>query len=112
MALLSLVLPAMIGMINRKVSDSELRFWISFVICLIAGVGFNFLEHAGDYSGLLPMDIANTMAESVLVMTGLVKLSFEALWDSNTVGRILNTPQDKKGVADTPLQVLDLKNNS
>lgn len=110
MALIAFFLPALIGMINRKVNNSDTRFWVSFLACALVGVGFNALVNGAEYGSMLPIQIADSVAESILVMIGLVKLSFEAVWDNKALGKAL--PDDVIKGEKSPLQALGLKNLS
>jgi hypothetical protein len=108
MALIAFFLPALIGMINRKVNNSDTRFWVSFFVCATVGAGFNALVNGAEYAGMTPVSIADSVAESILVMIGLVKLSFEGFWDNKAIGKAL--PEEVIEGNKSPLQAFGLKN--
>lgn len=108
MALIAFFLPALIGTINRRVNNSDVRFWVSFMACAFVGAVFNALVNGAEYSSMTPIAIADSLAESILVMVGLVKLSFEAIWDNKAVGKVL--PDEVVKGEKSPLQALGLKN--
>jgi len=87
MALISLVLPFLIGVINKKVSDEDLNFLISLLVCTIFGVFLNFVEHNGIYVDMDMLGIFESMAQSVLVMTGLTNISYRVIWNNKAVGK-------------------------
>lgn len=108
MALIAFFLPALIGTINRRISNSDTRFWVSFLACAFVGAVFNALANGNHYGTMQPIEIADSLAESILVMIGLVKLSFEAIWDNKAVGKAL--PDEVIKGEKSPLQAFGLKN--
>lgn len=99
------LLPALIGTVNKHVTNSSARFWISTLIAAVVGIAVNFLEHNGllGYNTLSPLEIANSLAESIMAMVGMVKLSFEAVWNNESLGKKLPNTNE------TILERLDLK---
>lgn len=108
MALVSFFLPALIGTINRKINNSDARFYVSFLVCSFFGAALNALVNGGQYGSMTPLAIADSIAESVLVMIGLVKLSYEVIWDNKAIGKAL--PDEVIKGEKSPLQALGLKN--
>lgn len=99
-------LPALIGTINKNISNSGQRFWVSTVLCVLFGIIVNFIEHNGfpGYLGYSYLDVANSFGESTMFMIGMVKLSYEAVFNNEYIGNFL--PNGDK----TILEKLDLKN--
>lgn len=106
MFLIGFLLPALIGLVTRFIKDSDGRFWASSFICAIFGIGYNYLEMNGSYSGLTMMEIADTLAQSVMAMIGLVKLSYELFWNNQSIGKALTSGEK------SPLEGLNLKNDT
>lgn len=106
MFLVGFFLPAIIGLITRYIKDPDGRFWASAFICAVIGTGLNFLEHNGVYSGLTMMQIADDLGKSVASMIGIVKLSYELVWNNKAVSLLV---PDNILDAESPLHKLDLK---
>ena len=77
--LLGFFLPPVIDLINRKILDSDKRFWTSVLVCVVAALGFNFIENGGafgDFEGI---------KNSVFVVFGLAQLSYKGVWEKSNV---------------------------
>lgn len=44
--LIGFILPPIIDLVNSKVPNTKLRFWIAFVICAVIGVAIKYKELA------------------------------------------------------------------
>lgn len=107
MIIIGMLLPALIGTVTKESTSKKARFWISFGFCALFGFGVNFLERNGVYTGTM-IDIANSIATSIIAMTGIVKLSYEGIWDNQAVGKAL--PDTIVKGNQTPLDALGLTN--
>ena len=90
-SLIGFLLPPLIDLINRKVGDSDARFWIAIGICLVVGVGFEYISNGMAFIGIEPT------VSSMFEMIGIAQLSYKALWEDNK----LRTKLDLKAT-DTP----------
>lgn len=87
MELLGILLPIVIDLFNRKIADSDLRFWVSVFICALVGTGLNFLETQFVFaSAKLAFD---SLSSSILVVFGLAQLSYKGLWENSKVRNVL-----------------------
>ena len=100
-------LPALIGTINRRVHNSDLRFWISALIAALVGVIVNFIQHNGivGYTELTLLQTVESFAESIMAMIGMSKISFEGFWANDEVGKAI-----PNGKEETVLKRLNLSN--
>lgn len=106
MFLVGFFLPAIIGLITRYIHDQDGRFWASAIVCALMGIGINFVEHNGIYTGLTMLQIVDDMGKSIAAMIGIVKLSYELVWNNKAVSMLVpNSVLDQE----SPLQKLDLK---
>lgn len=108
MGIIALVLPVLIALVNKKIADSIIRFLISFLVCSIVGTVMNFIAQNGSYTGMSLQDIADSISNSILVLTALTNISYQLVWDNPAVGKLLN-PEKGFQTQDTPLQQLNLK---
>ena len=81
MELIGLLLPILIDLINRKINDSDLRFWVSVGICAIVGIFLNWI--ATSFSFTSAMEAFNSLTSSVMEVFGLAQLSYKALWENS-----------------------------
>lgn len=105
--LVGFLLPALIGTVTKYIKNSDGRFWTSVVIAALFGIIINFIYHNGvvGYSGQSLIEITNGFAESIMAMVGMVKLSYEIVWNNPDVGKLL--PDSKKD--ESVLDRLELK---
>lgn len=99
-------LPAIIGLITRYIKDPDGRFWASSFVCVMVGIALNFVEHNGVYTGLTMMQIVDDGGKSIAAMIGIVKLSYELVWNNKAMSLLVPDQILKK---ESPLQKLDLK---
>ncbi len=107
MIFVSLLLPALVGFITRTTQDSDVRFWKSVCVCIVFGTVVNFIEQNGVYTGKTLIEIANSITASIMLMVGLVKISYQAIWDNKAVSKIL--PDEIAKDTETPLKAFGLE---
>lgn len=78
MEFLALLLPVLIDLVNRKIADSDVRFWISVGFCAVVGVGFNWLETQFAFGS--PMFAFDSVTKTIMVVFGLAQLSYNGVW--------------------------------
>lgn len=76
LALVGFLLPPLIDMINNKVADSRMRFWVSVLVCMVVGTGIEYVLE----SGLLTFD---GVSEQIMLTFGMAQLSYGALWEDS-----------------------------
>ncbi len=77
LTLIGLVIPPIIDLINRKVSDPDLRFWVSLGICALFGFGISVLQDG------MPPTIEGVSAQ-VLMVFGLAQIAYKGLWEKSS----------------------------
>lgn len=77
--LIAILLPAIIDLINRKINDSDLRFWISVGVCSVFGVLISFAGNNFVFAGI------DAVSESILAVFGLAQLSYKVLWENSDI---------------------------
>jgi drug/metabolite transporter (DMT)-like permease len=97
--LIGFFLPALIGLITRFIKDKDGRFWASAAIAGVIGVCVDFINKNGvaGYSDFTMLEVAESISTSIMAMVGMVKISYEAVWNNRVV--------DGK----SPLEKLELK---
>ena len=88
MELLGFLLPAFIDLINRKIDDSDVRFWVSVLICALAGALLNYIDTLFVFETLKAGFIS--VSESIMIVFGIAQLSYKALWENSTLRETLN----------------------
>jgi preprotein translocase subunit SecY len=86
--LFAMLLPILIDLINRKIKDTDIRFWVSVVICVVIGVLFNFFDTSFDF--LTPADAAQSISNSIIVVFGIAQLSYKAIWENLKIRKDLD----------------------
>lgn len=81
--LLGLLLPPVIDLINRKVHDSDLRFWISVLFCAIVGIFIKYVETQGFVGYGTPLALVEDVSESILVVFGLAQIAYKAGYEDS-----------------------------
>lgn len=82
MEFIALLLPILIDYINRKVSNSDTRLWVSVAVCAVVGIGINFLQTS--FAFATPLFGFESITSSIMVIFGLAQLSFHAVWSKTT----------------------------
>lgn len=83
MELLGIILPAFIDVLNRKVSDSDKRFWISVVVCSMVGIFINYIDTSFAFENARVA--FDSLSASVLATFGIAQISYKALWENSTI---------------------------
>lgn len=72
LALIGFLLPPLIDLINNKVADRQIRFWISVVVCGLVGAGVEWVM-----AGALTFEGVSTQ---ILMTIGMAQLTYNAVW--------------------------------
>lgn len=76
------ILPPLIDLINRKLTDSDLRFWVSTLLCALVGVGIFAVSGQ-------PWNL-NGIFDSIVWTFGLAQFSYKGLWENSGIRDNLN----------------------
>ena len=79
--LIAFLLPTLIDVINRYIKNSDLRFWVSVLVCALVGTGLDYLT--GGFSGF------DAWAEQVMVVFGIAQLTYGAVYKNSTLQTIV-----------------------
>lgn len=75
--LIGFLLPPLIDLINRKVADSDARFWISVLVCSLVGIGVEFVGNNFVFIGV------EAVIESILAMFGIAQLAYKGIYEES-----------------------------
>ncbi len=78
MELFGLLLPIVIDLINRKIADTDLRFWVSVGVCAIVGTFLNYLNTLFVFG--TPLMAFESITGSIVMVFGLAQFSYKAIW--------------------------------
>lgn len=84
-SLIGFLLPPAIDLINNKVADRDLRFWISVFVCVVVGT---FVEWV--LVGVLTWEGVATQS---LLTFGMAQLTYNGIWEGSKSDRKLKTIQ-------------------
>lgn len=94
--LVGFLLPPLIDLINRKVADSDARFWISVLVCVLFGVGLELATSGLKFTTIDPF------VESILAMFGLAQLSYKALYEGSKMQTAIRGTESIEVKLDVP----------
>lgn len=76
LALIGFLLPPAIDLINNKIADRQIRFWISVVVCGLVGAGIEWVM-----VGALTFEGVSTQ---ILMTIGMAQLTYNAIWKNSS----------------------------
>jgi hypothetical protein len=77
--LIGLLLPPLIDMVNRRITDRDLRFWVSVIICAGVGVGMTAVL-TSLWAGLTVQEAVEVTSINIMSIYGLAQLSYGGVW--------------------------------
>jgi uncharacterized protein YqgC (DUF456 family) len=83
MELLSLLLPILIDLFNRHIKNSDLRFWVSVVVCAVVGICLNYVDTMWGFQSV--KDGFESITSSIMVTFGLAQLAFKGYYENSTL---------------------------
>lgn len=83
MQLISFVLPALITFINKKVSNTDNRFWVSVIVCSVFGIFLNYVSTQFHFDN--PQMAFNSVTESIMVTFGIAQISYNTVFKEESV---------------------------
>lgn len=87
MEFFGLVLPALIDLINRRVTNSDVRLWVSFFVCLVFGVFFNFVDTGFIFESFKAG--FESITASVMFVFGLSQFSYKGIYEDSKLHKLL-----------------------
>lgn len=88
MNLLGVVLVPLIDLLNRRIKDSDLRFWVSVLICSLVGVFVNFVTNNGFHFQTM-LEGAESISSSILVIFGIAQLVYKGVYEDSRVQSLI-----------------------
>ena len=79
MELVGFLLPPLIDVINRKVGDSDIRFWVSVFVCAIVGLGINYVDTLFIFESVKAG--FDSISASVLIVFGAAQLTYRGIYE-------------------------------
>lgn len=83
LGLVGFILPAAIDLINRKIADSDIRFWVSVLFAGGIGALVYFVQTGGAFTGI------DDLSNQILAMIGEAQISYHALWGDSKLRALL-----------------------
>lgn len=80
--LVGLIVPFFIDFINRRVTNSDVRFWISMGVCALIGVALN-------YSAIMAGSVEE-VAKSASLVFASAQLTYKLYWEKSNLRENLN----------------------
>jgi hypothetical protein len=87
--LLGLLLPPLIDLINRRIKDSDARFWISVGICAVVGTLITLVS-SNLFAGLSISGAVEVTAMNIISVFGMAQLSYGGVWKSSEARKKLD----------------------
>lgn len=69
------LLPPAIDLINRKIADSDLRFWVSIAFCAVIGLGISWM------TGVIGN--VNEVINTIFVVFGTAQITYKTVYDAS-----------------------------
>ncbi len=83
--LIGFFLPPLIDLITRKFPDSDVRFWISLLVCSVVGVFTTWLDTNGFQGYTHTLAIADDISGHILAIIGIAQISYKVLYDKSNM---------------------------
>lgn len=81
LSLVGFLLPPIIDLINNKITNKDIRFWMSVVVCAVVGTLVELVTTGG-----LTIEGASTQ---IMLTFGMAQLTFNALWKGSSAEKEL-----------------------
>lgn len=96
LTLVSFLLPPLIDLINRKILDSDIRFWVSVLVCALVGTVIEFVMNGFVFIG------ADPLIEEMLKTFAMAQLSYKGVWEDHSLRRKLGLKATTAPKVDLP----------
>lgn len=87
MELIAFLLPPLIDLINRRVANSDARFWVSVLVCALVGAGINYIDTQFFFA--TPRMAFESLSESVLVVFGIAQLVYRGVYEGSSLEKTI-----------------------
>jgi hypothetical protein len=81
MEMIGLLLPIVIDLVNRKVENSDIRFWVSVAVCSAVGGALNYLDTS--YTFASPVEAFESVTGSIMMVFGLAQISYQGFYENS-----------------------------
>lgn len=88
--LIGILLPALIDLINSRVADTRLRFWVSVLVCSAVGTAVHFIVN-GTFTGV------EALSQDILAMFGVAQITYKAVWENAPLRENMGLDARKNG---------------
>lgn len=82
MELIGVLLPPLIDLINRKVAQSDARFWVSVVVCSLFGIVINFVQGDGFHYATMLAGV-EAVSKTILIVFGIAQLVYKGAYEDS-----------------------------
>jgi len=82
--LIGFLLPAIIDTINNKIKDSDNRFWMSVLICILTGFILVVIE-SNLFDNMTILAISEAVAMKSMAMFGMAQLTYKKAWEDSDI---------------------------
>lgn len=74
--LIGFVLPPIIDLINRKIADKVIRFWVSILVCSVVGLFVHIVKNQ--------MIVGyEDLSKDIMYIFGIAQISYNGLWSNH-----------------------------
>lgn len=80
--LIGILLPPLIDLINRKVGNSDARFWVSVLVCALFGVAINFVQGDGFHYATMLAGVEG-VSKTILIVFGIAQLTYKGIYEDS-----------------------------
>jgi len=81
--LIGFLLPGLIDLFNRKIKDSDIRYYVSILVCVIVGVVLAIVE-TNVFDGMVLQNVVELIAVKSMAMFGMAQISYKKAWENTS----------------------------
>lgn len=82
MELVGILLPPLVDLINRKVGNSDARFWVSVSVCILVGIVVNFIQGDGFHFKTI-LEGVEAVSKTILIIFGIAQLVYKGVYEDS-----------------------------
>jgi len=83
MELLAILLPPFIDLINRKIKNSDLRFWVSVLVCIGIGGVINYIDTSFQFVSLRAG--LDSVSSTIMIVFGWSQISYIGIYEDSAM---------------------------
>jgi len=80
--LFGILLPPFIDLINRKVKDSDARFWVSVGVCILIGAVVNYFANGYHFNWA-------TIEGNIIAVFGWAQLAYKGIYEDSRLQEVI-----------------------